>query len=715
MRGLKWVVLIAMATGVAGCAGTDGPAGAQGPAGEAGVQGPMGTQGPAGPAGDAGAQGPQGPQGPAGPAGDAGPQGPRGEPAIAPIALEPTGLVGKVTDGTGNPVSGGTVFLVPSRDVVAMAAMPLNLAQTPTQAAAATNDEPLEDLIDQNRDTYQKVTVGTDGVYRIPTINDGSYFVVWVPATTDGAHLPGGDRCRASAARAALIGTRVDLRVSGNPSPAATYVGSTACIGCHARHRAMRTAHFNGLQVPGVRGNLQDTAAWADFDRGLGAFDAARTLYYYNCNGAAAGNAKCAISETSPAAPAVVSFTVTLGHDRAVAPGRPGEYFLTFTNRINTEAPVRYDISITYGGAVFKQRYLIRMRNPNGTYSRQIVPFTFQHLGVATNPGTNAWPWQDYKSDRWFNYTTNMLRAPTPAQSADNNCLGCHTTGFSLTGNATDGWLAHGVNDPNGEIDLDGNGRTDEINVGCESCHGPGSEHMEARVRGGSIVSPSLLTPEREMTTCGACHSRPVGVGGGATEAPLDSSGRMPRPGIRRSEYLMRHTTRIDADATNDLFPSGDSKAHHQQYTDFLRSNMYRNGSVLMTCSSCHDPHGNDAQPHMMRRSYSDNAACTTCHGEAQFTAVRTHIMARVGFSHTAQADADLTCVGCHMVRTSTSGARLMALLDADPTTAAAVQYYSGDIAGHRFNVPRRSVAAVQPSASTQRCASCHAIFLPNP
>jgi hypothetical protein len=147
-------------------------------------------EGPVGPKGDPGAPGeggPPGPPGDAGPAGEAGSPGAPGEPAVPPIALEPTGLVGVVADPSGLPVGSGTVVLVPSADVAALAAMSLDISATPATAAASAVDEPLEDLIDANLASYAKAAVGADGVYRFPTVADGSYFVVWVPSATDAA------------------------------------------------------------------------------------------------------------------------------------------------------------------------------------------------------------------------------------------------------------------------------------------------------------------------------------------------------------------------------------------------------------------------------------------------------------------------------------------------------------------------------------------------
>ncbi|MEI8257392.1 MAG: hypothetical protein WCJ30_17085, partial [Deltaproteobacteria bacterium] len=211
--------------------------------------------------------------GPVGSQGEPGPPGQNADAGPIPgvIELEAAGVVGLVSDGTHLPVAGGTVYLVPAADVMTLRATLVDLSQAPAAAAAATNDEPLEDLIDVHGATYPRATVGMDGVYRFTTIPTANFFMVWAPAVGDTAHLPGGSRCRNAMAPGSALGARIDLRVSGAQTADATFVGSTPCLVCHARHTNERTAHFNGLSVPGMRGNLQDTSAWSGFDTGLAA------------------------------------------------------------------------------------------------------------------------------------------------------------------------------------------------------------------------------------------------------------------------------------------------------------------------------------------------------------------------------------------------------------------------------------------------------------
>lgn len=705
--------LLGLLLSLAACEGPPGPEGAMGAVGPQGDAGPAGEAGEPGAPGEAGAPGATGEAGPQGDAGEKGDTGDKGDPAITPLALDATGLVGIVTDGTHAPVVGGTVYLVPADDVKTMAATPLDISLSPAATASYAFDEPLEDLIDAKGSTYQQAAVGDDGTYDVKNVAAGTYFVVFAPAPSDVHHLPGGNACRVARASTSLVGTRLDLDVSGVQTAAATYVGSTTCLGCHGRHRSFRTAHRNGLAVPGKRGAFQDTAHFTAIDDALDAFTAGKTLYFWGCDAAATGTSSCKVTDTPPVAPAVASFELRLSRDASKAPGEPGAFAVDVVNDRGAGS-AHYDVSLVYGGALSRQLFLTRVANANGTYSSYVLPLQYNLAGKNTNGSSDDWKWRDYRSADWYNHAAGTLRAIAKSTAFDANCAGCHFTGFSVSGDATQGYAARAVAEFNGDFDFDGDGRNEEINTGCEACHGPGSEHIEASTRGSRIVSPGALTPERELQLCGSCHSRPQGVFAGGTEAPISAAGQMPQPGMRRSEFVTAHTTRVDAAAT-DLFSSGDSKSNHQQYTDFVRSGMFRNGVQIMTCTVCHDVHGNDTNPHDLLSGPTDNATCTACHNDAAHSDVKTHVANKLPDPHTNVAASKFVCTNCHMVKTATSGARTLQFVDSFPADQPVISYYWGDIAGHRFDVPRRTVALEQPSAVGQACASCHGVtFLDN-
>lgn len=654
--------------------------------------------------GDTGEPGPEGPQGP---------PGEPGEPPDGGIGPEPLGLVGRVTESNGTLV-GGTVYLVPASDVEAIAETEIDLFLSPEETAALDVDEPIEDLIDNNGDDYESAAVDDDGGYRFETLPDeGSFFVVWIPSDGDDTHLPGGDGSRVALDTAQLIGMELDIRVSSRPSASATYVGSSTCMGCHGLQSTTRTAHNVGLQAPGFRSILQDVEPWPDFDEGLTAFDNGTTLYFFDCDGMALDLSKCSVDVAPPAG--AVAFTVDLRRDTGVPLGVVGAYYVEFVDG-TTE---RYDVVLSYGGALERQQYLTRRTNPDGSLSYFVLPFQYNYQGDFSNPDPDDWPWRDYRSDLWYDLGSDALQQPGSSESFDNNCAGCHFTGYELRGSEADGWSARAVVDAGGAFDYDGDGRPELINTGCESCHGPGSEHLELSPQGSNIVSPSLITPGRHVMICGSCHSRPLGIGAGQTGLPLSAENQMPPSGLRRAEFAELHTTRVSG-AREDFFESGDSLAHYQQYSDHIRSAHYRNTSRLTTCTGCHSPHANDADIAAMETSGNPNSLCTTCHSDlAEESDVNDHVAEVTGFgnhSGVTEISGPFLCTDCHMVPTAKSGASVRALFDSAGGPPA-VQYFWNDIASHRMTVTRWTEFAGQPDqpiAFTNECGECHAEFLPN-
>jgi len=649
--------------------------------------------------GDTGEQGPEGPEGP---------QGPPGENPDIGIEREPFGLVGRVIEPNLLPVSNGTVYLVPAADVEALSQKPIDLFATPEETATLDNDEPIEDLIDAHSDSYEQAAV-ENGEYRFETLPEGSHFVVWFPAADDDRHLPGGNNTRVAFASASLIGMQMNIVVSSQPSPEATYVGSSTCMACHGLHSTTATAHNVGLQVPGVRSALQDISPWPNFDEGLDAFDPPTTLYYYDCDGAALDSSKCAVRDSPP--PGTVSFEVRLLRDAGRPLGVIGAYYVEMLNRINVEAARRYDLVLTYGGAIHRQQYLMRRNNADGSFSYFMLPMQYNYQGDFSNPDSDDWPWRDYRSDQWFDFGTGLLTQPANSESFDNNCAGCHMTGFGLAGSDADGWSASAVPDSGGAFDYDGDGRVELINTGCEACHGPGSEHLELGPRGSYIVSPRLLTPGRATAICGSCHSRPIGIGAGETGLPLSADHQMPPPGIRRAEFALAHTTRVSG-APEDFFMSGDPAAHYQQYSDHIRSRHYRNPARISTCTGCHSPHANFEDVYGLDVEDNLNVVCTVCHSEV--IPVIEHVVEKTNFNHST-IDREFRCTECHMVPTAKSGASTPALFDVIPSTDPPLQYFWNDIASHRMVMTGATEFSEQPVAATNQCAVCHGTFLPNP
>ena len=327
--------------------------------------------------------------------------------------------------------------------------------------------------------------------------------------------------------------------------------------------------------------------------------------------------------------------------------------------------------------------------------------------------GKDAWadrtrkPWRDYHGDWLFNEASGKLVDPPKTKSFEIQCASCHYTGYTLTPTVGGGFVAGAANDPGGEADIDGDGVPNELNVGCETCHGAGSAHAKAKnkLKASLIVSPGKLAAERATVICTQCHSRPQGMMN--NDQPLNKDNRMLTPGISRNEYLVNHTTREDA-AQADFWADGvHSKSHHQQGTDLVRSRHYANELQTLTCSSCHDVHGDSGLKHQLKKPVRDgkDTLCASCHK----VDLKKHTTKTVGEAHTDK----IACVDCHMPKTMQTGAGLGKGIAA----ADGKHYWMNDITSHLFEVPRTGNDAVKgvdpgkamPIPYTNSCgAKCH-------
>ncbi len=428
-------------------------------------------------------------------------------------------------------------------------------------------------------------------------------------------------------------------------------------------------------------------------------------VYFYDYDGTR-GFDKFKTSETDPGAN--VAFTVTVRKT-----GDDLEFALR--NVLNPADPDRvYKVAYVYGGGVKKQRYVTTLTNAAGSFGA-MLPIQFQHDGKDTYADRTAKIWRDYNAFKWYDWTTKTFKTPGPDDSFEKNCVSCHAAGARISkveaaGNpAVYTWKATVVEDRffgSGDFDYNGNGVRDEMNVGCESCHGPGSKHWEVAGQGKYIVSPSLLTPEREAVICGQCHSRPKGFLN--TDSPINADGMMMIAGTSRNEYLKNYAVRQLDGAASDYYgdPDKHSKSHHQQYSDFIRSSMYKNGTELMTCSTCHDPHQRTAFTRQLRNDPTSNVescGASSCH-TAQATDLTGHLTAKGIPVAVTKGDIAL-CGDCHLTKTAKTGSGKPGLL------INGVQYWENDITSHLFKVPDRALATSQkmPVPYTNECGLCHA------
>jgi predicted CXXCH cytochrome family protein len=174
------------------------------------------------------------------------------------------------------------------------------------------------------------------------------------------------------------------------------------------------------------------------------------------------------------------------------------------------------------------------------------------------------------------------------AKKYDYGCFVCHTTGPSPEGS----YIAA----------TPGLGTFAEPGIGCEGCHGPGSDHVDAF--GGTplpVDADSLATAR-----CSDCHQR-----GGKTNAIPASGG-----------YIK----------------------HHEQINEMRASKHGDGQGIDLECGTCHDTHFALLYPDATEfDAIKADAQCESCHGDK--------VAMPGGEDHPSFVD----CIDCHMPEASKS------------------------------------------------------------
>jgi hypothetical protein len=331
---------------------------------------------------------------------------------------------------------------------------------------------------------------------------------------------------------------------------------------------------------------------------------------------------------------------------------------------------------------------------------------------------------RDWNMDLFFDVGSNLLVDPPTDATFEGNCAACHVTGFTRYQDPVTGeHMASGAFSFSGVFDLNGDGLPEEVNIGCEVCHGPGSEHVNWANDPANVgfesrytVSPRHLSPSRSSMICGRCHDRVLGRGTPLNEEPLNDQNQMLPPGSSRREYLQSYLTRKGPELTDFWSDKLHSKSPHQQYSDFIKAKMYRNDRILVTCSDCHDAHGQGA---FIAHTKEDPLVapfmlCANCHSTDVYEHMETLIGATMVGDQTA-------CVYCHMAKTAKGGSGqygfLLGFPEGGPEDLGVI-YYTNDTSGHLFqSVPRKTHPDVDgvipgyamPTPYTQGCGlGCH-------
>jgi predicted CXXCH cytochrome family protein len=152
------------------------------------------------------------------------------------------------------------------------------------------------------------------------------------------------------------------------------------------------------------------------------------------------------------------------------------------------------------------------------------------------------------------------------------------------------------------------------IDMGCESCHGPGSKHVAA---GGG--SSNIVNPKKSPDTCYQCHLDKRAEFSLPYTHPVNS-GKMTCSDCHNSHKgsaLKGGGTSIAK--LNDVC----TECHTQQAGPFI----FQHEAVREGCSTCHSPHGSTNQKMLTERNLN---LCQKCHFQDQskgLTSTSTNLM----------------------------------------------------------------------------------------
>jgi predicted CXXCH cytochrome family protein len=269
------------------------------------------------------------------------------------------------------------------------------------------------------------------------------------------------------------------------------------------------------------------------------------------------------------------------------------------TNNVSKKF-TREEVAFVYG-SVWKQRY-------------------FTKIGDDYFPQPAQWDvtnhvWKPYfvaKGTDWWEpfYPPDNMKRPTGP-----TCDGCHSVDYNIQTKQVAEW-----------------------NVGCERCHGPGSEHVAHATRG-NVLNPARMDYIHANDTCIQCHSqgRPLTnpIGEKYYDWPVGY-----RVGLNLHDYWQLEEHTLGAPSFLH-FPDGTAHKNRMQGNDFVQSVMYRRG---VTCFDCHDVHGTDNYAQLRKPA---DKICLDCHTPGSRNGPRTTTIEE--HTHHKTGSAGSQCVACHM------------------------------------------------------------------
>jgi DmsE family decaheme c-type cytochrome len=210
----------------------------------------------------------------------------------------------------------------------------------------------------------------------------------------------------------------------------------------------------------------------------------------------------------------------------------------------------------------------------------------------------------------------------------------------------------------------------------CESCHGPGSAHIDGGGDTSKIFNPAKATAKEVDAKCLGCHA--------SAHPNFDRS-----PHARANVSCVScHSVHAGGDKEHLLVASEPTlcfKCHTDVKPSFDMPFHHKVNEGLVTCGDCHDVHGSFGNNNL-KSTADQNAICTRCHTETRGPFVYEHAAVKAE-----------GCMACH----TPHGSQNARLLNMPNINTLCNQCHSPVAAGtvHGINAG---------SSELTSCISCH-------
>jgi len=274
------------------------------------------------------------------------------------------------------------------------------------------------------------------------------------------------------------------------------------------------------------------------------------------------------------------------------------------TNKI---APFKKEQVAFVYGSIWKQRYFEKSGDD------------YFPLGAQWDVVNKAW--KPYFVPNGADWWVPFFPADNKQRPTGPLCDGCHSVGYDIKTKQVAEW-----------------------NVGCERCHGPGSEHAAHPTRT-NIVNPAHMNYVDASDTCIQCHSQ-----GQPLQKPLEGKYYDWPVGYRVGLKLRDFWTLEDhklGELTFTHFPEGTAHKNRMQGNDYVQSVMYRHS---VTCFDCHDAHGTGNYAELREPS---GMLCLECHGPQSPNGPREATLTE--HTHHKEGSEGSECIACHMPKIETT------------------------------------------------------------